>query len=287
MRSRSSISRSPARIAGRAALCVLPWLVLGAACLNEDDAPEEDDGAGGSNAVVQTETSNGGGGAGGSEAQTAGSGGRVGTSPAAGGGGGSSPLGGSGSTAQGGSSSSSEEFPAAPGETGIFVGMTAAHNAARADLMADPPLPDLTWSQDLADFSQEWADELASDENCGTIFHRDQRMYGENIAFRASTNRNLQYFPEQAVEGWVAEVDCWDYGTILGNRTPTANSESCDATCVARQNSTGCGHYTQVVWRNTRQLGCGYSTCEYEGFTAHVWVCNYNPPGNFVGQVPY
>lgn len=201
--------------------------------------------------------------------------------------GGMSALGGGGQTATGGSGGVMGPFPAEPGETGFSVGMTAAHNATRAELGLNPPLPDLTWSEELADFAQEWADTLANSANCGTIFHRDQRMYGENIAFRGSSRLTVEYAPEEAVESWAAEIACWDYGTILGNRAPSAGSESCDPVCIAKQNSSGCGHYTQLIWRNTREVGCAYSTCIDGRFTDEIWVCNYNPPGNFVGQTPY
>jgi pathogenesis-related protein 1 len=284
--------RRPAVVALRAAAaCVVPWLLLGAGCLNEDDAAEDDTATGGSDAVGQTSMTSAGAGGGMGGAQNAmrtpagGSGGLGGATAA----GGSSSVGGSGQAAMGGGAGNGnlEDLPAAAGETGVFVGMTAAHNLAREALMADPPLADLTWSDEIAEFSQEWAETLANATNCGSIFHREQRMYGENIAFFASSRANDISTPEEAVESWVAEVDCWDYGTILGNGTPTANSERCDAACIDAQNSSGCGHYTQVVWRSTREVGCGYATCEVQGLTAQVWVCNYSPPGNFVGQVPY
>jgi hypothetical protein len=169
---------------------------------------------------------------------------------------------------------------AAPGETGILVGMTEAHNAARRSLDLDPPLPDLTWSEDLAEFAQEWAENLVNDQNCGTIFHRMQSTYGENIAFRGSRPLRVEYAPEEAVESWFSEIDCWDYGTIRG-------SESCDSVCISELNSTGCGHFTQIAWRNTREVGCGYATCDADGWTNEVWVCNSDPPGNFVGQTPF
>lgn len=184
------------------------------------------------------------------------------------------------STAGGGGSSSGgiggRGDEAATGETGIFVGVTAAHNAARSAL--DVALPPLTWSNDLAEFAQQWSDDLAG--RCGTIEHRDQRRYGENIALRGSSRLSTPFSSEAAVAGWVAEVACWDFGTISG-------TERCDATCVQGLSSNGCGHYTQVVWRNTQRVGCGYSTCESQGFTFEVWVCNYDPPGNFIGQTPY
>lgn len=165
---------------------------------------------------------------------------------------------------------------ASAGETGIFVGVTAAHNAARDAL--DVGLAPLAWSEDLARFAQQWSDELAG--QCGLIAHRDQSRYGENIALRGSSRVSSPFSSEQAVAGWVAEEACWDYGTISG-------TERCDTECVQGLSSNGCGHYTQVVWRDTERVGCGYSTCRSQGLSFEVWVCNYDPPGNYIGRTPY
>jgi pathogenesis-related protein 1 len=282
----------PTRRLLRVTLCTVPWLVLGAACFDsgENGDGDDDTSQGGSDVVGQAT-------AGASGMTPMGVGGTmnpgvmtsVGGSGGAGGAGtgGSSAVGGSSSALGGGAGGDPGSLPAEPGETGIFVGMTAAHNVIRAELNLNPPLPDLTWSEDLAQFAQQWADNLANGANCGTIFHRDQRMYGENIAFRGSSRLTTEYAPEEAVESWAAEVECWEYGTILGNNAPNANSESCDPTCIAAQHSSGCGHYTQLVWRNTREVGCGYAQCKDGNFTDEIWVCNYSPPGNFIGQTPY
>ena len=40
------------------------------------------------------------------------------------------------------------------------------------------------------------------------------------------------------------------------------------------------GHFTQVVWRGTREVGCGHAQCNGND----IWVCQYDPPGNFEGQ---
>jgi KaiC/GvpD/RAD55 family RecA-like ATPase len=47
--------------------------------------------------------------------------------------------------------------------------------------------------------------------------------------------------------------------------------------------SSVCGHYTQIVWRDSKEVGCGSA----RNGNRQVWVCEYNPPGNFVGQRPY
>ena len=42
------------------------------------------------------------------------------------------------------------------------------------------------------------------------------------------------------------------------------------------------GHFTQVVWTTTTQVGCGMTQCK----GLDIWVCNYDPPGNWEGQYP-
>jgi pathogenesis-related protein 1 len=44
------------------------------------------------------------------------------------------------------------------------------------------------------------------------------------------------------------------------------------------------GHYTQMVWRSTTQVGMGQASCPGG---ALVIVAEYNPPGNYIGQKPY
>ena len=41
------------------------------------------------------------------------------------------------------------------------------------------------------------------------------------------------------------------------------------------------GHFTQVVWKDSRQLGCGKQTCTINGNTGVYWACRHSPLGNF------
>ena len=43
-------------------------------------------------------------------------------------------------------------------------------------------------------------------------------------------------------------------------------------------------HYTQMIWKNTNELGVGMATCPNEGV---IVVANYNPSGNYSGEYPY
>lgn len=44
------------------------------------------------------------------------------------------------------------------------------------------------------------------------------------------------------------------------------------------------GHYTQMVWNYTREVGAGVAYCPGGGI---VVVASYHPAGNIIGSVPY
>ena len=102
--------------------------------------------------------------------------------------------------------------------------------------------------------------------------------YGENLAMYQAASMSTK--AETVVEAWAAEIECYTFGTQF------SRNDACDMACTSAQNSTGCGHYTQVGWRGTTQVGCGVAVCPGGDarFPREVWVCNYQNPGNFIGQ---
>jgi len=130
--------------------------------------------------------------------------------------------------------------------------MLAAHNSVRRSV----GVPPMVWSERLADFAQEWADYLATHRE---FFHRRNSPYGENL-FEITGARAS---PVEVVNDWASESRNYQY-----------RSNTCRGVC---------GHYTQIVWRDTRRVGCAASR---SGRT-EVWVCNYDPPGNYIGKRPY
>ncbi len=51
------------------------------------------------------------------------------------------------------------------------------------------------------------------------------------------------------------------------------------------------GHFTQMVWKATKQLGCGRAECTTNSpfgtdDTWHLVVCRYAPPGNMMSFPP-
>jgi uncharacterized protein YkwD len=130
--------------------------------------------------------------------------------------------------------------------------MIAEHNAVRSRVGTSA----LTWSDSLAVVAQEWANHLLAS---GQFAHSRNPNYGENlyeITGAAATSAEV-------VRAWAGESRDYEY-----------RSNSCRATC---------GHYTQIVWNDTKQTGCAVA----RGNNREIWVCEYDPPGNWVGKRPY
>lgn len=172
--------------------------------------------------------------------------------------------------------------PGTDPETGKLKGITRFHNAARARVPANPALPPLTWGADIAKVAQAYADKLA--KSCSnSLVHSTptERMgWGENLAFMGSTGGSSEPgSAQQAVDMWESEVKCYTYGKFQGGINSTCSSQCKDYG--------GCGHYTQIAWRKTTRVGCGTAVCTQGSTKKSYWVCNYDPPGNYVDQYPY
>lgn len=143
----------------------------------------------------------------------------------------------------------------------------AAHNNARKNDVpgnTGGPLPNLEWDDALATASQTYAETLAKTK-CGSIDHDDNRGddVGENLYTSGTTDASAPPGSgADAVASWVAEKADYTYASN---------------TCAPEK---ACGHYTQVVWRDTTKVGCGRATCTADDFVNTVWVCRYSPAGN-------
>ncbi len=136
-----------------------------------------------------------------------------------------------------------------PKPSSVAERFVAAHNAMRAKHCAGP----LTWSGKLAAYAQKWADTLKAK---GCMFGHSGGNYGENLA--AGTQGVLD--PEATVAMWYDEIKLY--------RFPNGGF------------SMKTGHFTQLVWRDTRQVGCGHAVCNGND----IWVCEYDPFGNVEGE---
>ncbi|KAK1322965.1 hypothetical protein QJS10_CPA02g01456 [Acorus calamus] len=134
------------------------------------------------------------------------------------------------------------------------------HNMVRAPHWELP----LVWDSQLESYARWWAGQRKADCRLQHSFPEGGFTLGENVFWGGY---GVDWTPTDAVQAWAGE---WRYYTYATN--------ACEKGRV-------CGHYTQIVWRNTRRIGCARVVCD--GKRGVFITCNYYPPGNYIGQRPY
>lgn len=134
----------------------------------------------------------------------------------------------------------------------------AEHNKYRAEV----GVPPLTWSDKLAEGAQRWADTIAALDQ---MKHSGTSGVGENLAFWSAKNASLPIL----IGMWEQEKTLFQPGTFPN---------------VSRDGKwLSVSHYSQMIWRETTQVGCGMGNNGKMDFL----VCWYNPQGNYMGKAPY
>jgi pathogenesis-related protein 1 len=132
--------------------------------------------------------------------------------------------------------------------------MTAAHNKERA--AAD--VPPLAWDNKLAQDAAEWAMQLA--QMCQ--LKHSGGSNGENLFWSSVAPDSTDI-----VNAWASEQDYYDHET---------------RSCAVGKT---CGHYTQIMWKSTKKMGCALAKCKHE--KGYISVCKYEPAGNWAGERPF
>ena len=108
----------------------------------------------------------------------------------------------------------------------------------------------LTWSKKVAASAQVHADTCP--------FGHSGSGYGESLAWATYDMR-----VSQVVQLWYDEEPDYDY------KNPGFSNKT--------------GHFTQIIWKATTEIGRAFVTrCGSD--RPYVWVCQYNPSGNYIGQ---
>lgn len=137
------------------------------------------------------------------------------------------------------------------------------HNVARINV----GVPAVVWNDTVSAFAEDYAADLYAG-GCH-LQPSSTQDYGENLYFNSDQSSTTA--EADAVASWVSEGLCYHHDT-----------NSCSAPA-----GESCGHYTQVVWYNSTDIGCATVVCETGENTGVVVACNYWPPGNIPGQSPY
>ncbi|WP_158839002.1 CAP domain-containing protein [Streptomyces sp. NRRL S-1022] len=155
----------------------------------------------------------------------------------------------------------------------------ARHNQERQAV----GVPPLVWSNQLAADAQAWA-------NLGTGQHSDPKQ-GQRPA---DQNENLYQawgtptpprdsIARDAAASWASERQYYDADP--NKKIDLAHAVN-DQDPAKRTNVYRWGHYTQMVWSSTREVGCGIKQGAPKPNGWFV-VCRYRPAGNIDGQTPY
>ena len=141
----------------------------------------------------------------------------------------------------------------------VILGM---HNEERESLGLSP----LAWDSALAAAAARYARQMAQTN----IFRHSAR------ASRAiPSGENL----------WMGSRGLYDYEVMVGSfleerRYFRSSGTLPDLSTTGRWEDVG--HYTQIIWRGTRKVGCALA----EGQSYDYLVCRYFPAGNVFGQNP-
>lgn len=135
------------------------------------------------------------------------------------------------------------------------------HNAERARLGLAP----LVWNAGLARDADVYAKLLLQRGVLAHASSSDRRGNGENL--------------------WMGTAGAWNsdamVGMFLDERRYFRAAAFPDVSLTG--NWTDVGHYSQIVWRDTKEVGCALDS----GGGMDVLVCRYFPAGNVFGKMPF
>ncbi|XP_074945927.1 cysteine-rich venom protein TRI1-like [Phalacrocorax aristotelis] len=122
----------------------------------------------------------------------------------------------------------------------------------------------MEWCSPAADNAQKWANQCTLSHSPAER-RRTTVQCGENL-FMASA----PFSWSDVIQAWYDENKNFEYGT-------GANPQ--DAVI---------GHYTQMVWYNSYQIGCAVASCPNSKYK-YFYVCQYCPMGNLKNSIktPY
>jgi len=138
------------------------------------------------------------------------------------------------------------------------------------------PLSSVSNNSSLRNSAKDWA------EGCN-FQHSGLGGVGENL-FVGTTN-STSWTLENAINDWAFEARFVSYPN--GASAVGCNDGSSGSSCRSK-----IGHYTQMVWNTTTQVGCHIQSCpsgvaNFSSSPSQLIVCHYSPQGNFFNGTDY
>ena len=146
------------------------------------------------------------------------------------------------------------------------------HNRRRRNHFSDS---DIRYSLRLEKYAQNYANTLANNGRFEHDTKNGENGFGENL-YAYSKDEPLTI--SKSIKSWYEdEKPYYHY-----------DDGSCDEGTLSNGQNIMCGHYTQVIWQNTKEVGCATAQYKRGNFKGgYVYVCKYQKAGNIVGLKPY
>lgn len=116
----------------------------------------------------------------------------------------------------------------------------------------------LQYSTSLAEYARRRAVQLATKDGTN-FYHLDDLPYGENLAWNS----------QEPIDCGLPLKLWYDEWKIYNFQRPNVNPAN--------------GHFTQMVWKESAQIGCGQAISKGKNGGTYT-VCNYDPPGNYENE---
>ncbi|XP_028175734.1 venom allergen 5 2-like [Ostrinia furnacalis] len=130
----------------------------------------------------------------------------------------------------------------------------------------------LVWDEELAEKAARWAENgLFAHNPDRTVPSKRWEQIGENVFYSTIYSPVGSVVPNlaEAMNGWFSEFMNYNFEPY------------------SLEIAQAVGHYTQMVWAESTKIGCGISQKRENGFVTTLFVCDYGPTGNFIGETPY
>lgn len=136
-------------------------------------------------------------------------------------------------------------------------------------------IPKMKWNKDIAENAEKWAQKLKVSRSCR--MQHSSHSQRSNIGNFSYLGENLYWYYSSAgvseydqkgtdsVDSWYSEIEYFQYSKK-------------GVVCSRRNGNNAIGHFTQLMWEKSTNLGCAYAICAEKSI---VVVCQYGPGGNF------
>ncbi|XP_039604053.1 cysteine-rich venom protein-like [Polypterus senegalus] len=137
------------------------------------------------------------------------------------------------------------------------------HNAARRSVNPTAAnMLKMEWNTEAAANAERWARTCSMNHSPSEQRTISRGNCGENL-YMSSNDRPW----ESAIQAWENEKKDYVFG-----QNP--------------QYGKVVGHYTQMIWASSNQVGCAVANCP-SSYYKYFYVCHYCPPGNYINTNPY